>query len=97
MTIHVDKCCTFGIKKFSSKSVQIQPKLFINKESVPCVKLDDSFRYLGRHFDFQMSNPEFPKLFSTQIPFWFRKLSREPQIPINMNVHNINIITCLYK
>ena len=44
--IRVDKCCTFGIKKVSSKSAQIQPKLFINKESVPCVKLDDSFRYL---------------------------------------------------
>ena len=56
MIIRVDKCCTFGIKNFSSKSAQIQPKLFINKESVPCVKLDESFRYLGRHFDFPMSN-----------------------------------------
>ena len=56
MTIRVDKCCTFGIKKVSSKSAQVQPKLFINKEMVPCVKHEDSFRYLGRHFDFHMSN-----------------------------------------
>jgi len=56
MIIRVDKCCTFGIKTVSSKSAHIQPKLFINKEFVPCVKLDDSCRHLGRHFDFQMSN-----------------------------------------
>ena len=56
MIIFEDKCCTFEIKKVSSKSAQIQPKLFINKEFVPCVKHDESFRYLGRHFDFQMSN-----------------------------------------
>ena len=47
MIIHVDKCCTFGVKKVSSKSAQIQPKLFINNESVPCVKLDESFQYLA--------------------------------------------------
>ena len=33
--IRVDKCCTSGIKKVSSTSAQIQPKLFINKEFVP--------------------------------------------------------------
>ena len=36
--------------------MQFQPKLFINSELVPPVKADDSFRYLGRHFDFSMSN-----------------------------------------
>ena len=56
MTSRVDKCCTFGIKKVSSKSAQVQPKLFINKEIVPCVKHEDSFRYIGRHFDFHMPN-----------------------------------------
>ena len=56
MTSCVDKCCTFGIKKVSSKSAQVQPKLFINKEMVPCVKHEDSFPYLGHHFDFHMSN-----------------------------------------
>ena len=56
MIVRVDKGCTFDIKKISLKSSQIQPKLFINKEIVPCVKHDDSFRYIGRHFNFYMSN-----------------------------------------
>ena len=30
MNIRVDKCTTFGIKKFSTRSLQYQPKLFIN-------------------------------------------------------------------
>ena len=56
MKIRVDKCVTFGMRKQSTKSVQFQPKLFINSELVPPVKADDSFRYLCRHFDFSMSN-----------------------------------------
>ena len=56
MKIRVDKCVTFGMKKQSTKSVQFQPKLFINSELVRPVKADDSFRYLDRHFDFSMSN-----------------------------------------
>ena len=43
MIIRVDKCITFGIKKFSSRSSQFQPKLFINSELVPVVKPDESF------------------------------------------------------
>ena len=56
MKITVDKCVTFGMRKQSLKSIQFQPKLFMNSELVPPVKADDSFRYLGRHFDFSMSN-----------------------------------------
>ena len=38
MIIRVDKCVTFGVKKFSSRSLQFQPKLFINTELLPVVK-----------------------------------------------------------
>ena len=58
MLIRVDKCITFGIKKFSSRSSQFQPKLFINSELVPVVKPDESFKYLGRYFNFNMDNHE---------------------------------------
>ena len=58
MIIRVDKCTTFGIKKFSTRSLQYQPKLFINNEIVPPVITGESFKYLGRHFDFNMSNQE---------------------------------------
>ena len=56
MSIRVEKCVTFGMKKVRTKSVQYQPKLFINSQLVPCVSTGRSFKYLGRHFDFQMSN-----------------------------------------
>ena len=52
MTIRVDNCVTFGIRKSMTKSVQFHPKLLINRDLVQCVKTGASFRYLGRHFDF---------------------------------------------
>ena len=56
MHIRVDKCVTFGMKKFSTRSLQFQPKLFINSEVVPPVKNGESFKYLGRFFNFIMDN-----------------------------------------
>ena len=54
--IRVDKCSTFGIRKLCTKSVQYLPKLLINGVLIPCVGMGESFRYLGRFFDFNMSN-----------------------------------------
>ena len=56
MIIRVDKCSTFGIRKLCTKSVQYLPKLLINGVLIPCVDMGESFRYLGRSFDFNMSN-----------------------------------------
>ena len=56
MIIRVDKCITFGIKKSLTKSIQFQPTLLINNNLVPRVEKDESFRYLGKYFDFGMSN-----------------------------------------
>ena len=56
MIIRVDKCSTFGIKKHSSKSIQYQPKLFVNNQLVPRIEIGKSFCYLGRYFDFNMSD-----------------------------------------
>ena len=49
-------CSTFGIKKTLSKSIQYLPKLFINSNVIPTTNIGDSFSYLGRYFDFGMSN-----------------------------------------
>ena len=54
MIIRVDKCLTFGIKKLSSHSLQYEPKLFVNNMTVPTVKSDESFKYLGRYCNFEM-------------------------------------------
>ena len=59
MIIRVDKCHSFGIKKSGStrnNSKQFQPKLFVNNEFIPPVKHDEYFTYLGRHFDYKMTN-----------------------------------------
>ena len=56
MIIRVDKCHAFGMKKVNTLSKQFQPKLYINNEQIPPVKKNDSFKYLGRYFDFNMSN-----------------------------------------
>ena len=58
MKIRVDKCVAFGLKKFSTRSMQFQPKLFINKETLPSVKSGGSFRYLGRYFNFEMDDKD---------------------------------------
>ena len=58
MVIRVDKCTTFVIKKFSSRSLQFQPKLLINSEVVPPVNNGESFKYLGRFFNFDMDNKD---------------------------------------
>ena len=58
MVIRVDKCSTFGIKKSVSKSVQYLPKLIINNVLIPTIKIGETFVYLGRYFDFNMTNQE---------------------------------------
>ena len=58
MVVRVDKCSTFGVKKFSTKSLQFTPKLLINNQRIPAVKIGESFRYLGRYFDYEMSNKQ---------------------------------------
>ena len=58
MLIRVDKCITFGIKKFSTSSLQFQPKLFINSKIVPPVKNGESCKCLGRFFNFDMDTKD---------------------------------------
>ena len=52
MQIRMDKCITFGIKTFSTRSLQFQPKL------LPTVKNDESFKYLGQFLNFEMNNKD---------------------------------------
>ena len=56
MVIKVDKCATFRIKKFSSRSLQYEPKLFIKNKLVSIVKSGESFKYLSCYFNFEMDN-----------------------------------------
>jgi hypothetical protein len=55
-----DKCSTFGIKKVWTKSVQYLPKLLIKNGLIPTIQIGESFKYIGRFFDFHMSDQELP-------------------------------------
>ena len=62
MLIRVDKCSSFGIKKYSTRSLQFQPKVLISSTLVPTVKNGESFKYLGRFFNFEMDNNDHKSL-----------------------------------
>ena len=58
MVTRVDKCSTFGIRKALNKFVQYLPELIINSSLIPAFEIGKSFCYLGRYFDFEMTNNE---------------------------------------
>ena len=67
MVVRVDKCFTFGIKKFSSRSLPFQPKLFINSQVVPPVKKGELLIYLGRFFNFDMDNKDHTEFLTSNL------------------------------
>ena len=58
MLIQPDKCHSFAMKKKNTKSVQYSPKIYIHNELVKTIKPGESFLYLGRHCDYDMSEQE---------------------------------------
>ena len=38
--------------------MNFQPNLFVNKELVPSINSGESFRYLGRYFNFEMDDED---------------------------------------
>ena len=56
ISIRVDKCCTFEVKKASTSSVQHLLKLVLNHDLISTVEIGKSFKYLGRYFTFSMVN-----------------------------------------
>ena len=56
MEIRTDKCISFGMRKQDGVYEQFQPNLTINDERIPQVGTNESFTYLGKHFDFEMKN-----------------------------------------
>ena len=99
MVIQVDKCVTFGIKKSATRSIQYLPKLLVNSELVPCVRLEDSFRYLARYFDFDMSNIvhklELPQMLG-DIMYKIDLLPLHPENKCQLNNHYLlSKISCI--
>ena len=67
MLILEDKCITFGTTKFSTSSLQFQPKFFINSKIMPPVKNGESFKYLGRFFNVDMDNKDHKEILKSSL------------------------------
>ena len=67
MIIRVDKCKTFGVAKLGSTAKQIYPKLFVNGEIISALKENESFKYLGRYYNFDMSNENHKKILIEEV------------------------------
>ena len=83
MIIRVDKCCTFGIKKALTKSVQYLPKLLINNQLIPTIKEGETFQYLGRYFNFNMSDEQHKSELCSLVDDLMNNIDSKPLHPKN--------------
>ena len=54
LSVRIDKCHVFDIKKIGTKSCQYCPYLSINRERILPVNIGDSFKYFGKYFNFNI-------------------------------------------
>ena len=83
LKVKVSKCHSFGIRKKDTSSVQYKPKLYINNLLIAPVEIDDCFTYLGRHFDFKMTNNKHKEEIVKTINDLFTTIDRLPLHPRN--------------
>ncbi|CAB4018557.1 Hypothetical predicted protein [Paramuricea clavata] len=83
MIIRVDECSIFGIKKAITKSVQYLPELLINNYLIPTIKIGEAFQYLGRYFDFNMSNNNHKTELTTLVNELMTHIDLKPLHPRN--------------
>ena len=87
MTIKATKCHSLGICKKGTTSTYYKPKLYLDNALVPPVKLDDYFTYLGRHFNFKMTDDkhknELTETITEQIKIT-HKLPLHPKIKLKL-------------
>ena len=74
MLIRPDKCHIFGMKKSNTKSIQYSPKVYINNILVKSLKENESFLYLGRYFDFNMSDKEHQDELTSKLKEFMEKI-----------------------
>ncbi len=93
MIIRVDQCSTFGIKKALTKSVQYLPKLIINNQLIPTTNIAEHFQYLGRYFNFNMSDEQHKTELTTLIEELMNNIDSKPLHPKNkMLVYSRHVV-----
>ena len=83
MIIRVDKCCTFGIRKIETSSIQYLPKLFVSNEIIPAIKDNENFIYLCRSFNFKMDSSYHKLELVSNTKEFLEKISSLPLHPRN--------------
>ena len=67
MQLRIDKCQSFGMRKLNGLYSQFLPNLTIDDDNVPAVKMNESFKYLGKIFDAKMDNFEAKSLLKLRL------------------------------
>lgn len=83
LKVRVDKCHSFGLTNKNNGCKQYKPKLFINNNMVHSVDIGESFVYLGRAFDVNMTNEHHKKELLTTLETLMGCLSALPLHPKN--------------
>ena len=78
MIIRVDKCHSFGMKKFISVCKQYKPKLYVGKEMIPPVEIGKSFTYLGRHFNYAMNDQSHKDEITEKFGYLMKSINEMP-------------------
>ena len=90
MIIRVAKCKTFGVAKIRSTAKQIYPKLFVNGEIITALKENESFKCLGRYYNFDMSNENHIKILIEELE---DVLSITGKLPLHPK-HKLDLYNC---
>ena len=83
MTIRVDKCTSFAMRKKCTQIKQYLPKLYVNNLMIPPVKLNETFTYLGRHYNFDMDESKHKESLSKKLNELLDDTDRLPLHPKN--------------
>ena len=83
MIIKVEKCHSFGMKKCQTKCIQIKTELYLNNKMINAVKIDQSFVYLGRYFDFNMTNKDLKDISLSKTNELLNTINKLPLHPKN--------------
>ena len=83
MIIKVKKCHSFGIRKEGSCSKQFKPKLYAGNQLIPPTEIGESFTYLGRHFDFGMTNSKHKEDLQNELNLKMNSIDELPLHPRN--------------
>ena len=75
MILRLDKCCTFGMRKFDGLYQQFEPAIYLDNHIIPQIAIGESFVYLGKLFNFKMDNSLAKDKLFTKLKFLLKTTS----------------------